>query len=509
MNFIDVMSMAFHNLWSRKLRTVLNIIGVVLACVVLAMMMAGTRGVAEGFDRMINDSDEVRRFALYRSWKRGDKAPEDVTKVVGDMNDQRRARIRHRLNEDWLRQNADRVLLDKEHLGELKSLPHIMRLDPQSQLTGTMTIGDASETGSIRIARGDSLSVSKVVAGEYLEPDDHDGILLGEFAAYRMGFVSDDEIHALVGKPVEISIRMREQRGSQLKKLMESDLAALTAEGESLTAMKRLVDAVDLTSLSDRDKKLLRTVFSGSERNTTEEDYRKQTYTIRGIVSSVEEGEQSFFDFVSSNNDAAIFMTSQRAMQIETSKETFSSYYGAVGTVDEVRNIEGVLEQVESMGYRTRSSWVLIGRVDEEIGRARLVIGALSVLILLISAVGISNTMVVSVLERTREFGILKATGAQDRNILQLMLMEGALTGLAGAIVAITLSLGLARLIAVFVRKYISGRISQEFDASVFAFSSLDLFLVVALAVVVCTLASILPAWRAAKLDPVVAMRGK
>ena len=161
------------------------------------------------------------------------------------------------------------------------------------------------------------------------------------------------------------------------------------------------------------------------------------------------------------------------------------------------------------MGYRTRSSWVLIGRVDEEIGRARLVIGALSVLILLISAVGISNTMVVSVLERTREFGILKATGAQDRNILQLMLMEGALTGLAGAIVAITLSLGLARLIAVFVRKYISGRISQEFDASVFAFSSLDLFLVVALAVVVCTLASILPAWRAAKLDPVVAMRGK
>lgn len=509
MSFLDVVSMAFHNLWSRKLRTFLNILGVVLACVVLAMMMAGTRGVAASFERMINESDEIRRFAIYRSWEREDKAPAEATKVTGEMSDARRARLEDRLNEDWLRQNANLVLLDEENLAKLKTVPHMIRLDPQSQLNGTVSIGDTTQAGSIRIARGDSLSVSKLIAGEYLPQDDHNGVLVGEFLAYQMGFASDEEINSLVGKSVEVSVLIRAQRGSQLRKLMESDLVALTSEGESLTAMKRLVEAVDLTSLSDRDKTLLRSVFFETDRDTKEDGYLKKAFTVRGIVSSAEEGDRSFFDFVGSNSNAAIFMTSQQAMEIETGKESFSSYYGAVATVDEVQHLEALLEQVESMGYRTQSSWVLVDRMNEEVGRARLAIGALSLLILLISAIGISNTMVVSVLERTREFGILKATGAQDRNILQLMLMEGALTGLVGALVAMILSVTLAQLIAVFVRQYISGRISQQFDASVFSFSGFDVLLVVTLAVLVCTVASILPAWRAAKLDPVVAMRGK
>ena len=75
MSLFDIAMMAMHNLWTRRLRTVLNILGVVLASVVLAMMLAGTKGVSEGFDRMINDSEEVRRFAIYRSWQRNEEVP--------------------------------------------------------------------------------------------------------------------------------------------------------------------------------------------------------------------------------------------------------------------------------------------------------------------------------------------------------------------------------------------------------------------------------------------------
>ena len=152
---------------------------------------------------------------------------------------------------------------------------------------------------------------------------------------------------------------------------------------------------------------------------------------------------------------------------------------------------------------RTRSS----ATIDEELDRARLAISVLCLLILIISAIGISNTMVVSVLERTSEFGILKAMGARDGSILRLMLLEGALTGLIGAGVAILTSFALAKLAAIFVRMYVSGKIGAQFDASVFAFTGLDLVAVVALAVFVCTVAAIFPAYRAARLDPVAAMR--
>ena len=121
MSFLDVVSMAFHNLWSRKLRTFLNILGVVLACVVLAMMMAGTRGVAASFERMINESDEIRRFAIYRSWEREDKAPAEATKVTGEMSDARRARLEDRLNEDWLRQNANLVFVGRREFSKAKN----------------------------------------------------------------------------------------------------------------------------------------------------------------------------------------------------------------------------------------------------------------------------------------------------------------------------------------------------------------------------------------------------
>ena len=54
MKVFDLMRMALHNLWSRKLRTTLNLIGVVISCVILMMTFAGTRGVRTGLMSIIN-----------------------------------------------------------------------------------------------------------------------------------------------------------------------------------------------------------------------------------------------------------------------------------------------------------------------------------------------------------------------------------------------------------------------------------------------------------------------
>lgn len=509
MSFLDIAKMAMHNLWTRRLRTFLNILGVVLASVVLAMMLAGTKGVSEGFDRMINDSEEVRRFAIYRSWQRSEEVPEEAVEIEGDVSPERRARLMKRRRSNWLRDNASRVPLDAEHIALLNALPHLEELRPIVQLNCKIEVGDAKVDGAGRAAGRDRQSRQRLIAGQYLQPDDVEGVLLGEFAAYRLGYVSDTQVEELVGKQLTLQIRVGEPRISQLKRLMESDLASLTKSGASLSAMRRLVQAVDMTSLNDRDKELLRSVFSEETKSTSSTEFVAEEFTIRGIVRDAEDGEgMSLFDFVGNGGGSDVYLAADKAAELEMQKENFNSFQGAIGVVDRVQHLAELTEQIENSGFRVQSSLRLITRIDEEIGRARLAIGALSLLILLISAIGISNTMVVSVLERTRELGILKAVGAEDRHVLQLMLLEGAFTGVIGAGVAILLSVGLAQGIAIWVRHYITDRIGESFDASVFAFGWSDLLMVMGLAVVVCTLASAFPAWRAAKLDPVVAMRG-
>lgn len=510
MTIWDVALMAMHNLWSRKLRTLLNILGVVLACVVLAMMLAGTRGVSDGFDRMINDSEDVRRFAIYRSWEREGDVPEEVLRIDAEMSSARRARLQKRLKKKWLNENSDRVPLDEQGMEELRSLPHMLEVLPESRLRCSISIDETKENASIRIASHGKRAMGRLLFGEYVKRDDEEGMLIGEYAAYRLGFVSDEEVRSLVGRPVTVSVRLSADRGSQLKSLMESDLATLAGSGNSPAAMRRLVKAFQSSALNDKDKALFQSVFGGGDTKSSSDGMFQREYVVRGVVRDAEEGEGfSLFDFVGSNSGADVYMPSLSAGKIETQKEGFESFYGAVGVVDRAENLEQLLADVDELGFSTRSSWRIVKRIDEEIGKARMVIGALSFLILVISAIGISNTMVVSVLERTREFGILKAVGSEDRSILQLMLLEGALTGLVGSFVAIVMSFTLAQVIAVFVKKYIAGRIGEQFDASVFSFSALDLLIVILLAVSVCTVAAILPAWRAARLDPVVAMRGR
>ncbi|MFH1585493.1 MAG: ABC transporter permease, partial [archaeon] len=66
---------------------------------------------------------------------------------------------------------------------------------------------------------------------------------------------------------------------------------------------------------------------------------------------------------------------------------------------------------------------------------------------LLVGAIGIANTMYTSVLERTKEIGVMKAIGAQNKDILSIFLIESGLLGLVGAIVGVALGFGVSKTI--------------------------------------------------------------
>jgi lipoprotein-releasing system permease protein len=117
-------------------------------------------------------------------------------------------------------------------------------------------------------------------------------------------------------------------------------------------------------------------------------------------------------------------------------------------------------------------------------------------------AFGIASVLVVSVIQRSKDIGILRAMGTSQRQILSVFLLQGALLGLFGSIIGSALGAASFWIFHANVRQADGTEIfPMEVQASLFVAALL-------LAMVTGVAAAAVPALRAAKLDPVVAMRG-
>ncbi len=142
-------------------------------------------------------------------------------------------------------------------------------------------------------------------------------------------------------------------------------------------------------------------------------------------------------------------------------------------------------------------------------GILQILLGSIASISFLIGAIGIANMMFTSVLERTREIGILKAIGATDRQIMMMFLIESGIIGLIGGIIGIFFGYGLGQGFLI-LRQYMLSKISM-FETVVqapsieinFGLSVTALFV----SFIIGILAGLIPARKAAKLPPVEALR--
>jgi lipoprotein-releasing system permease protein len=136
--------------------------------------------------------------------------------------------------------------------------------------------------------------------------------------------------------------------------------------------------------------------------------------------------------------------------------------------------------------------------------------------IVIVAAFSVTSSLLISVVRKTREIGLLGALGANPRQVAACFCFQGLLIGLGGTVAGLALGLGTLHfrndLIAVFTKV----TASEDALARFYQFSQLpswtttaDVVLIVSCSVVISTLAGLLPAWRAAKLKPVEALRSE
>jgi ABC-type antimicrobial peptide transport system permease subunit len=167
--------------------------------------------------------------------------------------------------------------------------------------------------------------------------------------------------------------------------------------------------------------------------------------------------------------------------------------------VDDIDNVQTVQQQIKDMGFRASSLTDSLEAMKETTKMLRLVLGAIGAISMVVAAISITNTMVMAIYERTKEFGIMKVIGASLKDIKLLFLTEAAFIGFSGGILGIIISYGVS---------FIVNRIAMGQESTMQ--SSIPLWLAlgaVVFSTAVGVLSGYLPAKRAMKLSALTAIK--
>jgi len=167
--------------------------------------------------------------------------------------------------------------------------------------------------------------------------------------------------------------------------------------------------------------------------------------------------------------------------------------------------VQAVEDAIKKMGFNTFSIVDATRSLRQFFAVLDLFLGIFGSLALAVASIGIINTLVMAILERRREIGIMKAIGASDGDVKGLFFAEAGVMGVFGGFVGVALGWTIGRVINLGTNVYLK---RQHFPPEQIWFVPWWLVIgAIAFAIVVSLLSGLYPASRAARLDPVQALR--
>ncbi len=222
----------------------------------------------------------------------------------------------------------------------------------------------------------------------------------------------------------------------------------------------------------------------------------KETVTLRvtGILEEIGGG------MIFGSADTQIYATFTIAQRIFHTGNTVDQILikaESTGSVDQI-----VKEVQEELGedVMVLSSQVITDMVGTVMTMMEAILGGIAAISLVVAGIAVINTMTISVMERTREIGVMKALGAKSRDVLTMFLTESLLTGLIGGVIG--------AVFGVFLGQIASTLLTFTMNVSLMAMPSLEVIIVgIVFAAITGTLSGLYPSRKASKLAPVEALR--
>ena len=436
MRFPDLLRTAFLNLWRRKLRAFLTVLGMVIGTSSIVVMVSLGIGMREAMIESYSQMGSMTNITVNR-WSYSQDANGNFTSSEKELT--------------------------KKVVEEFKQIPGVAAVMPRITAWGMIKSGryvadvsimgidtSVAEQFGIALAEGDYPS-ARTTGGTY-------DIVLGA-DTLQYNFYDPKTWKQAVdrdGNP-KVTLDSRFQLTFDYNNIYGNDMGSpgMAMEGYSPGKMYRL----NVTGM---------TASSGNEFSW---------YCLMDI--------EALKKLAKENSDF---------MSIDT-----SNYNQVIVKCTDTEAVDAVNKVIKEMGYGTECLQEWIEQSEESIKQTQYLLGAIGGVSLLVAAIGIMNTMMMSIYERTKEIGIIKVLGCRMSNIAGLFLTESAYIGFFGG----ALGLGVSYTLSYLLNKLLMGA---------GLYSSIPLYLAlgaVAFSIMVALISGLYPAIRAMRLSPLAAIRNE
>ena len=511
----------------QKGRTLLTLVGFAVGATSLAFTLSLGLGLRAMVDREFETRANFWDVTVLPA-DRGAVVPEadvpsDCVAVPPGVTGERRDRLRSGLVRAYQRSNPRTPPnpLTVAELDALAALPDVASVWAALGTAGTLRLdaGGAPRASTFvttrRYDRGRLRP--RVVLGTLPDGDDGDGVLLGEAVLLKLGLTTDAQFDAVIGRTLQVTVEDRPLSDESVPGVLRLVGGNLSASESELTAKvaRQLPKAIDGMDLHPLERAALQRLLADQAKaKGAPADPVKATATFRvaAVIRDLTAAEQDDaerrlkFDATAVGVLLPFDQGSALIDRLPTAKA--HGYDSAELSVRPSGDLRAVVTAVEAAGFKQFSLLEWYDSVRTEVTMIAGGLNLFSVVALFVAGIGITNTLATSVVERTREIGILKAVGATGGQVLRIFLFEGTVLGLVGGLLGVLAAYAISWPADRFVSQLVTTQSQGMLKAStVFVFPLWLPVGTVAFTVAATTAAAYLPARRAAKMPPVEALR--
>ena len=436
---------AWENMGRSRLRTALTMLGVVIASGSIVCMVGFVLGLQQQVETPFRQLGLLHNIEVRPGSQEDASKQEDAKKEEADADD-----------------STQKPILDDAMLKQLEAIDGVDYACPDLRLSEIeVKHGDTTQrVQAIGVPREVSLiSVfgDLIQAGNFFSLDDKPEAIITEKLADRLKF---DSAEQAVGQMIEI------QAGG------------LTSD-----------DANEFSYQKERIEAKIVGVFQ-----------------VPGMPGAF--GDHALLLPVDMMRNLPGILAETRLQQLRSNQTGVAGTYPRVTVrVEHPDQVAHVEQSIQQLGLKTRAMVTQIEEMRTFFIFLKLLLTSVGTVALVVAGLGILNTQLMTVIERKSEIGLYKAIGASDGDVRLLFLTEAAVVGLCGGLGGLLLARAVAAIIQWGVGLYLS---SLEIDAPL-VFFRFPLWLLagaVGYSVIASILSGLYPASRAARLDPIQALRG-